>query len=104
MDSGPASDPDEPEDGRKDINPSNLRGNADAPQSLKGRRDDKRNVGGIVIDEVAVSPFPMTPQSLPMIASKDDDGVIAQAVLLQPSDTPSDLFVHESDFAVVPAD
>jgi len=46
----------------------------------------------------------MAPQSLTMISDKDMDAVLAQTVLLQPGDTPSNLFVHEGDLAVVLAD
>ena len=73
-------------------------------QTFKRRDRDKRDTDSVIIDEIAMRSFAVASQSLPVVADKNEDRILVQAILLQPGDTPSDLFIHESDLTVVEAD
>src|SRR5258708_40240741 len=70
-------------------------------QSIVWQSNDQRHMHGGVVDKESVRLFAMLSQAFTVVAAQHDHRVLINPFLFQEPEKPADLFIRESDLAVV---
>jgi len=89
------------EDGRQDINGSDLGGHPNALEVGARHPDDQRHAHGGIVDEIAVFLLAVVAEALAVVSNHHHDRVLRKPSLVEPIQEPADLGVGEGDLPIV---